>query len=370
MRRIDRLILEELIGPWLFGVAIFTVLIMAGSFLFQFTDFVVKGIPFWTVMQLTLLLLPGILAKTFPMAVLLATLLAFGRLSNDSEIVALKAAGASVVRIMRPVALFGFAVAGISFAFNETLVPASSFRATAIQREIVKTIDVTRNRSTYYPIIDEDTGRLQALLSARDFSLQERTLTGANVVVYDDEGKQSFVLLAETLRYVDERDWEIVGPATIFSADGQVLNRVENIWPRQLQRFNFSDEDVITAGLKDLDSFSMSQMREQIRMLKANPQADPGQIANLEYGYWNKIALPLAALVYALVGAPLGIRNHRTGTAAGFWISVIIIFGYLMLANFMAIYAQGGAIPAWVASFLPLAIGLGVAAFTIYRKNQ
>jgi lipopolysaccharide export system permease protein len=69
------------------------------------------------------------------------------------------------------------------------------------------------------------------------------------------------------------------------------------------------------------------------------------------------------------VGAPLGIRNHRTGAASGFWVSVIIIFAYMMTVNFMAQFALGGKIPPSVASFTPIVIGMIFAAYTIHRKN-
>ncbi|MEQ1936541.1 MAG: LptF/LptG family permease [Fimbriimonadaceae bacterium] len=119
MKRIDRLIIGELAGPWMFGTAIFTTLIMAGTYLFKITDYLANGVSFAVVLKLTLLLLPGVIVKTFSMAVLLATLLAFGRLSSDSEIVALRAAGASLGRIMMPVAVFGVVVAAIAFGVNE-----------------------------------------------------------------------------------------------------------------------------------------------------------------------------------------------------------------------------------------------------------
>ncbi len=94
MKRIDRLILGEMLGPWIFGVAIFTVIILAGTSLFQLTNYIVNGIPPTMIFSLTALLLPGIMVKSFAMAVLLASLLSFGKLSGDSEIVALKAAAA------------------------------------------------------------------------------------------------------------------------------------------------------------------------------------------------------------------------------------------------------------------------------------
>jgi len=369
MKRLDQWVLGEIVGPWVFGVAIFTTLIMAGTYLFQITDFIVKGINFAMVIELTLLLLPGVMAKTFPMAVLLACLLGFGRLSGDSEVVAIKAAGVNLVRVMLPVAGFGLFVAALAFGFNELLVPPAAIRATVMKQRIADQISGKSIRPTSYPIFEE--GKLQAQVIAADFDFGTRTLTNATVIAYAKSGAPEYVMNAQQLRFENDRDWRIRGGATLLSADGQSFIRIsDEAWPRQIPRATFAPDQVLAASVKDLDSFSMSRMAEQITAARANPQFNPRQLANLEYGYWNKISLPLAALIYALVGAPLGIRNHRTGAAAGFWMSVIIIFGYLMLANFLAIYAQGGVLPAWVASFLPLVIGLGVAAWAVRAKNN
>ena len=135
---IDRLVWKEMIGPWLFGVALFTVVLMAGTYLFRLTDYLVKGVDSMVLLKMTLLFLPGLVAKTFPMAVLLSSLLAFARLSNDSEIIAAQTGGASLFRIVRPVAVFGVAVALLAFVFGEVVVPQASFTARAMTEEIVQ----------------------------------------------------------------------------------------------------------------------------------------------------------------------------------------------------------------------------------------
>jgi lipopolysaccharide export system permease protein len=71
-----------------------------------------------------------------------------------------------------------------------------------------------------------------------------------------------------------------------------------------------------------------------------------------------------------LLGAPLGIRNHRTGHATGFAVSIAIIFGYMMVANVMNTLNQGGRVPAWAASFAPATLGLVAAAYLVHRRNQ
>ena len=77
MKKIDRLVIGEMLGPWVFGVAIFTVLISAGQFLFQITSYLASGADVWSTIKLLAYFMPGVIAKTLSMSMLLGTLLAF-----------------------------------------------------------------------------------------------------------------------------------------------------------------------------------------------------------------------------------------------------------------------------------------------------
>ncbi len=367
MKKLDTLILKEIIGPWIFGVAIFTVLIMAGSFLFEFTRLLSQKADPVKVLSLALLLMPAIMVKTFSMAMLLATLLSFGQLSGNSEIVAMRAAGVSVGRIVLPVGFFGTVVAVIAFFTGNYLVPQASMQAFQIRYDIETELDGKNERPTSH-VITRD-GRTVAMLNARDFSIENQTLTNVIINYFGQDGHLTYVLEAEKMKYQSEDDWEIEGGARLFAVKtGQTL-RADRIWPDQIEKPQFRPQDLIANSLKDLDVLSMEQLKEQQakELEKENP--DTAKAINFEFGYWNKITLPLAALVFGILGAPLGIRNHRSGKAVGFWLSVIIIFGYMMLTNVMSIMAQGGQIPVWAASFTPVLIGLIFGMALIHRRN-
>ncbi|MCH7946102.1 MAG: LptF/LptG family permease, partial [Armatimonadetes bacterium] len=178
-------------------------------------------------------------------------------------------------------------------------------------------------------------------------------------------------LYAEKMEFTSEKNWRMPsGWHMVFKESGITVQSDSDTFPSEVPNPDVTPRDLITQALKDLDALSMKDMKEQIDRTKANPNYDRKQVSNLEFGYWNKLALPLAALVFGLVGAPLGIRNHRAGTATGFALSVVIIFGYMMLANAMSIMAQGGRIPAFAASFTPIVIGLVVAMVLIQRRNR
>src|SRR5687768_12561205 len=90
---IDRYLVKELVSPFLFGGALFTFFLVIDR-LYHLTELVItKGVPFYLVMQLLGYMLPSFLAHTLPMALLVAVLLAGGRLAGDLEIIAFKAAG-------------------------------------------------------------------------------------------------------------------------------------------------------------------------------------------------------------------------------------------------------------------------------------
>ncbi len=376
MRRVDRLILGEIAGPWVFGVMIFTVLIMAGSFLYTFTQLLAQGVSVVLVLKLAFLYTPGIVAKTFPMAMLLGTLLAFGRLSGDSEIVALRAGGVSVVRLMAPIAAAGVAISLLTYFLTDFVVPKMSFQAMGLKEELTTQLDKNNDRPAAQAL--QDGNRLIGYVVARNFNITDRTLTDAVVFGYNKEAKVDQFLEVSKLVYNGLDEWKAEGRMNLYSIqrDEQgepskffIASFREGAWPDTMPKPNIDPKSLLANNQKDLDIYSSQETLREIERMQTDPNARKEQIINLQFGYWNKFSLPLAALVFGLVGAPLGIRNHRAGNATGFWLSVVIIFGYMMVTNAMAIMAQGGAMPAWFASFAPILAGLVVAIELIRRKN-
>src|SRR2546421_3992910 len=102
MKLVDRLVWRDLLSPLLNSVLMFLMLLFTSAYLFKITDLLVKGAPFGLVAKVALYSLPSLLTQTLPMGFLLGTLLAFGRISGDSEHIALYASGVSFYRMVRP----------------------------------------------------------------------------------------------------------------------------------------------------------------------------------------------------------------------------------------------------------------------------
>ena len=103
---INRYILREIFVPFALGLAVFTLILLIARILKLVEMVVNRGVPLLEVLKLFSYILPGFLEVTVPMALLLGVLVAFGRLSSDSEIIALKTSGISLYQLLHPVVSF------------------------------------------------------------------------------------------------------------------------------------------------------------------------------------------------------------------------------------------------------------------------
>ena len=133
LRLVDRYVLQEMSGPFWVGLVVYSFLFLI-QLIFQLASLVIQeGLSAGAMALMFLLSLPGLLAYTLPIALLLGTIIAFGRLSSDSEIIALRASGIPSGKLVRPPLLFGAAVAGVLLLFNFWLVPACRSAADRLQ---------------------------------------------------------------------------------------------------------------------------------------------------------------------------------------------------------------------------------------------
>jgi lipopolysaccharide export system permease protein len=313
-------------------------------------------------------MVPAMLVKTLAMSTLLGALLAFGRLSGDSEIVALRAGGASIYRIIWPVALFSMGVAILTFVLNDSFVPSSVKKLASLTDVVSKDIKKRNVQPAFQPIIED--GVMKAMIMAQDFNLGEQTLTSVTIKAIGSDGKPTFYMEAAGLHYESNKEWRIIGPATLISADGKDFTQIQgDLWPGQLPKLKEAPQDIGVKDKNDPDFYTSAELRKLLDKSNLDKSVTPEKRRNFEYWLWSKYSVPLAAFVFGILGAALGIRSHRAGTATGFALAVGIMFAYMTLANFLNVWAMGGVIPPIVASFTPIILGLAAAVVIMWRRN-
>src|SRR5688500_38817 len=106
MRTLDRYIIREIIPPFVIALLVFTFILIIPFIIALAETMIAKGVPWLTILHLIGTLLPMSLALTIPIALLIGSLVAFGRLSSDREVVVMMACGLSPYRLLRPVLVF------------------------------------------------------------------------------------------------------------------------------------------------------------------------------------------------------------------------------------------------------------------------
>src|SRR5690554_1628734 len=126
MRIITRYILRELLGPFFFGLFLFSGILLGNIFV-SLTQLAQNyNLPFSTVLRLLLYEVPRNVAYGTPMAMLLATLIGLGKMTGHSETIAMRAGGVSYFRLALPVLVTGLLVSGITIVLNENIVPVAN----------------------------------------------------------------------------------------------------------------------------------------------------------------------------------------------------------------------------------------------------
>ena len=138
MRLLSRYFIREMILPFFFSLLMITFLLFINFLLRAVDRFLGKGLEVFTILEYLFLNLAWIIALSVPMAVLLSTLMTFGRLSEDNEINAMRASGIGFLSIIRAPLLFGIVIAMLLISFNNFILPHMNFHARLLSGDIYR----------------------------------------------------------------------------------------------------------------------------------------------------------------------------------------------------------------------------------------
>lgn len=376
MRKVDRLILQEVAGPFFGSLCLFTALFFAAGEMRIYLEFLQNGESIAAVGQVILYSFPYILAFTAPMAMLLATLLGFGRLSGDSETVALTAAGVSFVRTLLPVAGFAAAVAIPIYFANTTIIPRANQARQAIIDNVKKkggTALSTRNAVT---LTTDAGGGATLFVYARGGVAfgdhppdrpPEAILRHVAISLWRD-GKLLRIVYADRARWlVDTRNWRLEGDLWGFDRNqsGGTYQTADDVTTRD---YALGRPQQLSVLARPENERTSSELRTRARLRRAEGNETEARRAETEVA--RREAMPLAALVFALVGAPLGNQPRRGGKGVGFGLSVLVTFAYWTLTQICQAVGLGGGLPIPVAAHLPNLVGFAASAYLAWQASR
>ena len=372
----DRWLVGELVGPLLFGIAAFTAVSLSVGVVFELVRRVAEsGLPVAAAMQVLGLRMPGFLVLSFPMATLMATLLAYSSLSSNGELKALRSLGVSTWRMVVPALLVAVLMSLITFLFNDLIVPNANLQATDTLRQALgKSVaaetgsNIIHSRFSRRQKADEE-GESERYLSQLFYSRQFRDGEMKDVTVLDfsrDSGTQ--ILSADRAVWSEaEGMWEFL--------DGKIVLVGQGDQATTSARFNnylypLDQGPMKLAELpKDAASMTVAQAISAEKLL--SEAGDRKEARRLRVRIQEKFAFPAICVVFGLIGSSLGVRPAgRTSRSQGFGISVLLIFSYYLMSFIFSSLGVKGTVGPFLAAWAPVLIGLAIGLVMLRQASR
>jgi len=366
MKLLDKLVLKDVVPMFGVGVAMFFSFWFVADPLIKAGKYLAQGIPFWIIVKLMELSVPPVLALTFPMGMLLAVLIGFGRISSDGETVALYAGGVPFYRIAAPAAVMSVIVSLFGFWINDSVAATAQKQLVALQKTYLQ--QGIGNVQSFHDEVRKD-GKLLWTVQIEGVDVDTKQLKGVTIMRFTDGVPTSVVHARAAL-------WIFGEHFTLNDVDMYNLGTFTHLhWPTLS-----SDHDVVKGSMehnpsqivllsKDPNSFTFHELRGLIKELTATYGANSSSVREAQLALWSKIAFPLSSIVFAMIGSPLGLQKQRRSSKTGWGLSLVIVFAYYIIYQTMSSVARGGACSPALAAFIPDIIGLCVGIFLSWRAS-
>jgi len=359
MRIIDRYVIRQILMPFCIGLIVFTFVFIIRTLMDFVEPLIAKGISGWVLARALALLIPQALALSIPMALLLGILVAFGRLSSQREFVALQACGVSLRRLLLPVGVVSMCGWVATSYVMLVAVPESNqaFRELAV--------DVTMDRAE---------GEVKPRVFFNDFPglvlfVRDVPITGGGwngVFLADLRAQPREVHLARHGEvYVDQ----VTRTVELRLQDG-VRYRLDGA-KSEVFRFTGSlDIRINPTPLflppeKSEREMSIAELRENIAMRRRIRTSTHNQVMAIH----QKFSIPVACLVFGVIGLALGATNRRDSALSSFGLGIAVVFAYYIPLFLFPQMTKGGYLPPWLAVWLPNIL-LGLFALVLFVRRD
>jgi lipopolysaccharide export system permease protein len=354
-------ILKEILPVFFIGLMTFTIILLMDKILKLIELVVNRGGSLSDVLMLFLFISPSFLIITIPVAVLLGTLLTFGRLSSDSEITAFKASGMSLYQLFFPIFVFALA----TFLLTSFLVfyglpwGNRGFKAT-LYRLVQSKADIEIKERVFN---DAFSG---LVVYVDRVPLQGSHMEG--ILIYDqrEKGKSNTILAKEGFIVNNPESQEIIlrlrnGDIHRFEPEAHTFQKI-TFGTYDLKLELAKTFAAIEKKLKDWE-MSIDDIRKKIEEIKRTG----GNTTPYEIELHKRYAIPFTCFVFALIGVPLGIQPHRSGRSYGFILSILILIAYYVSLTASEILAARKIIPAFAAGWIPNLLFSGLGTYLLVK---
>ncbi len=373
---IDRWLIGQLIPPLIFAISAFTVVSLSVGVMFDLVRKIVEfGLPFFLAIKVLFLKLPSFLVLSFPMSVLLSTLLAYGKLSSNSELLALRSLGVKTSRFILPALILSVFMTGLTFFFNNNLVPYSNkYSEIALREGLGKATVIETGHDIFFAgygsYTDPETNvttEKNTFLNQIFFSriVQNKIMSDVTVIDFSRVGHKQVISAQEAIFDEEKSGW-------IFN-NGNIINfsygEENTIIDFEKYFYPLGDGPLRVSEIpKDANDMTLAQAIAAKRLYEQSGNVKEAR--KMQVRIQEKFTLPCACIVFGLIGSSLGSKqNLRSSRSQGFGLSVILILVYYILSFFSSSLGVKGVITPFLSAWLPVLISLLGGGYLLKRAS-
>lgn len=365
---LDKYIISEFWIPFIFGSSIVTgIWLSADQLRDVFRLITTSDTPLSLAVTILGLHMPEIVVITIPIGVLWATFVVFSRLNNDSEIVAMRTSGISLIRILKPVFVFGLITSLTSFTINELIVPFSSPLARKLEVYSVYKNPFPDSKKNFTYLEKGSKDELKRIFYASYYNANKDLLR--KIVILDfTRGGLTQIHTARFAKWDPQLGgWQLVNGTSHFISNDDKLSRVSS--------FNSLFIPSSSTPAKLIRELSKPKEMNFVRLMNFLNVQKYSTIQTYDFkkalvAFHNKFANPVSCLLIALIGAPLGILPRRSGSSWNYIILALIIFQFYISQSVCLSLAEANRLLPLIAAWLPNCVLLVIAAVIIKYKTK
>lgn len=364
MKILHRYLFLELLKIFIISVLFLTGILFLDKILFLTELIFNRGVTFLETIRMMLYISPAFLTITIPISALVAAVGVFNQLSVDSEIVAMRANGWSFLDLLKPVLIF----AVFAYALNNVVVFSALPWGNKSFKKMV--FDIVRNRANIDikpKVFNQDFKHLILFVGHRKTASQLENLFVADT----SNPGSSRIILSKTGTIVSDPDSLKI---QLQLRNGTIHNTTEE--GRNYQILNFDRYDV-TLSLPSSDrleheilvdnrELALGPLMKRIREKQSAGQPAHRELVELS----KKFSIPITCILFALAGAPLGVKSRRSGKSGGFVLCALIVLSYYVGLISMQNLGSVGEINAFFSVWVPNIILLVFGVYLVYKTHR
>ncbi|MEI6892364.1 MAG: LptF/LptG family permease [Pontiella sp.] len=370
MKILARYLFLNLFKPLIYLLFAFTLLFIIGDLMDNADNFLKAGSSPILLVRYYSLQLPSMVIYIVPICLLLATLYSLSMLTRHSEIVALRASGVSIYRIVRPYMLMGFFCFLFTAVVNEYTGPKYAYRAHQLLESKKDASD-----AVYYENIAYKNPTLGHEWHIVGFDTRTYTMQGITLRERREDGSDKTKITAAKGHWLDRRWWFEDGSIQRFDENNTLIQHYDEETQRMSSIETFQTMEM--RNLKERPEEFMGEAKDPAHQssfelwnyIKSHQHLSAKTINSDKVDLHHKLTMPFICLISIIIGIPVGAHTGRKGALSGIMMAIGMFFSFYALQLSMEYLAKQMIIAPWVGAWTAVITFYLIGSTLIYRMR-